>query len=134
MRIVLASGNDSFRRALRLLLQFRPGFDVVGEANDQRELVGEIDRGDPELVLLDEDINELPFAELIATLHKLDASPAVIVFSENMAKAEAAMNAGASGFVLKGDPPNRLYVTLENIRLKDGDEKRADYHDFFQSG
>jgi DNA-binding NarL/FixJ family response regulator len=128
MRIVLASHNSSFRRALKILLQGRHGYDIVGEAKNGRELISEIERRDPELVLLDEDIIDQPFAELIATLHSLDASLDVIVFSENRTKTEMAMNAGASSFVLKGGPPNMLFIAIENIRLKDTYEERTHYH------
>ena len=128
MRIVLASHHGSFRRALKLLLQDKHGYDIVGEAKNGRELISKIERSDPELVLLDGDINDQPFTELIATLHNLDASLVTVVFCENRTKAEIALNAGASGFVLKGDPPKALFVAIENIRQKDGDEERTHYH------
>lgn len=134
MRIVLASPHDSFRRALRLLLQFKSGFDVVGEAKDGQELVSEINNSNPDLVLLDDHIIDQPDVELTAILHNLDPLLSVIVFSENTARAQAALNTGATAFVLKGETPNRLFVAIENIRLKDKDEQRTHYHDFFQPG
>ena len=53
MRIFLADDQAKARSALRLLLEQEPGLSVVGEATETEDLLAQVQRTQPDLVLLD---------------------------------------------------------------------------------
>jgi DNA-binding NarL/FixJ family response regulator len=77
----------------------------------------------PDLVLLDEDLAGGPMGETISALRRLDFPPAVIAISGRLESEQAALAAGADAFVSKGDPPKRLLIAIESIRLRGDYEK-----------
>ena len=52
-KIVLADDHALFRTGLKNLLSLEPGFEVVGEASDGRELLALLETVDPDVILLD---------------------------------------------------------------------------------
>ncbi len=57
IRIVIVDDHKLFREALRLLLDSRSDFAVVGEARSAAELLPLVERERPDIVLLDLDLN-----------------------------------------------------------------------------
>jgi DNA-binding NarL/FixJ family response regulator len=53
MRVFLADKQAKVRSALRLLLEQEPGLSVVGEAAEAEDLLAQVQRTRPDLVLLD---------------------------------------------------------------------------------
>jgi DNA-binding NarL/FixJ family response regulator len=96
---------------------------VVGEAADNGELMTQVEAGRPDLVLLDEDLPGGPMSETISALRRLGFPLAVIAISGRLESEQAALAAGADAFVSKGDPPKRLLIAIESIRLRGDYEK-----------
>ena len=107
-RVLLVDDHPLFRDALRVLLE-TAGLDVIGEAGDLGEAVDAL-AADPELVIMD---IGLPGADGIeATRRILDLRPSVRVlvmtmFDEDAAVARA-LEAGATGYLLKAAPPEEI--------------------------
>jgi DNA-binding NarL/FixJ family response regulator len=118
MRIVIAGTQAVSRRALNLLLVARLRVDVVGEAEDEGELMNLVKANKPDLVLLEEDLPGAQLGDLIPALREFDFNPAVIVLDERPETEQLALAAGADAFVYKGDSPKRLLIAIEAIRMK----------------
>ncbi len=117
MDVLLADDQAKVRSALRLLLEHQPDVNVLGEAVDATGMVDWVRAASPDLVLLDW---ELPgfSPEALKILQELCPSLAVIALSGQPEARRAALNAGADGFVSKGEPPEQLLAALEDCRAR----------------
>jgi DNA-binding NarL/FixJ family response regulator len=111
MDVLLADDQPKVRSALRLLLEHEPEIDVVGEAVDATGLLDWARVANPDLVLLDW---ELPGFEqaLLGELRELCPTVNVIALSGQPEARQAALSAGADGFVSKGDPAEHLLAAI----------------------
>jgi DNA-binding NarL/FixJ family response regulator len=117
IRVLIADDEALVRTGFRLLVESAPDLCVVGEAGDGVQAVRQTRALRPDVVLMD--IRMPIMAGLEATRVILDGSPplprilVVTTFDEDEHVFEA-LRAGASGFVLKDTPPEKL---LEAIRV-----------------
>lgn len=114
MRIIVADDQPEVRSALKLLLEEKPGVSVEGEASNFTELFRQVRDRCPELVLLDWELPGTNPVELISTLHSLCPHLEIIALSSRPQMRKIALEAGASEFVCKSDPPENLLTALEN--------------------
>lgn len=117
IRVVLADDQALFRSGLRLLLDSQPDIDVVGEAGDGVEALAEVERTDPDVVLMD---IRMPRMDGVAATERLAAAgerPRVLVLTTfDLDEAAArALRAGASGFVLKDARPEFLLAAVRTV-------------------
>jgi DNA-binding NarL/FixJ family response regulator len=115
-RVLIVDDHPLTRDALRGLLSAN-GFEVVGEASsgaEAIELAGELR---PQLVLLDLSMPEMNGVEALPQL--LEAAPGVEVVmltaSEDDSSLLAAIRAGAAGYLLKSEPPERIVGFLRGV-------------------
>jgi DNA-binding NarL/FixJ family response regulator len=121
IRIVIADDQALVRGGFRMILHAQPDFEVLGEAADGREAVELCRSLAPDVALMDIRMPELDGLE--ATRRVLHASPATRVlmlttFGEDRYVWKA-MNAGASGFLLKDVPPEDLVSAVRTIHRGD---------------
>ena len=114
--ILIADDHPLTREALASLLA-QHGFDVVGQACDGEEAISEAKRLRPQLVLLD--LTMPGMDGLTALPHIREASPEseVVVLTasgtdENLLEA---VRAGAAGYLLKSEPPDRIALFLRGV-------------------
>jgi len=103
VRLLVVDDHTLFRRGLVALLAADSTLEVVGEAADGVEAVRRARALQPELVLLD---NHLPGATGIQAIPELrDAAPLakiiLLTVSEDEQDLQAALRAGANGYLLK---------------------------------
>src|SRR4051812_9268578 len=105
------------RAGLGMLLAGESDIEVVGEAANGREAVTQADRIGVDLVLMDIRMPELDGLE--ATRRILEAHEAIKVLILTTFDLDEyvyeALRAGASGFVLKDDPPEQLLAAVRTI-------------------
>jgi DNA-binding NarL/FixJ family response regulator len=111
MRIVLADTRSNVRFALRALLRHRVRSEVVGEAANAEDLLREVERLQPDLVLLDWDLPGLG-TDLLPTLRRLCPQLYVIALGVRAETRALALMAGADVYVSKTDPPEQLVAAL----------------------
>ncbi|MHB1415734.1 MAG: response regulator [Chloroflexota bacterium] len=124
MRILLADDRPEIRSALRLLLEQDPDVTVAGEAAAVEDLLVELERHNPDLLLLDWELPGLEAGEeragddgrLLAHLSERCPELRVVALSGRPEAQEASLAAGASAFVSKCDPPERLLAVLHKGR------------------
>jgi DNA-binding NarL/FixJ family response regulator len=116
LRIVIVDDHPLTREALSSLLGAH-GFDVVGLASDGEEAIHEVGRLQPDLVLLD---LSMPGLDGLAALPRLrDAAPkcevVVLTASGTEENLLQAIRAGAAGYLLKTEPPERIASFLDAV-------------------
>ncbi len=112
MQVIIADDQPEVRSALKLLLEEKPGVNVIDEASTSYELLRKIKNNCPELVLLDWELPGTKPSELISILQTLYPHLAVIALSSRPQMRKAALDAGARDFVCKSDPPEKLLAAL----------------------
>jgi DNA-binding NarL/FixJ family response regulator len=108
MRILLADGESNVRYGLRVLLEERSEFEVVGEAAEAEELLAQIEAACPDLVLLSWGLPGLAGADLLPILRGVCDELYVIVLSGRPEARQAALDAGADAFLVRGCPAKGL--------------------------
>ena len=116
MRILLADGQSNVRYGLRVLLEERSEFEVVGEAADVEDLLAQIEVACPDLVLLGWELPGLAGADLLPILRSVCDEVYVIVLSGRPEARQAVLDAGADAFVSKVESPERLLAAIASAR------------------
>jgi DNA-binding NarL/FixJ family response regulator len=121
IRVLVADDQSMVRAGFRLLLAREPDIDVIAEARNGVEAVQQAARFRPTVVLMDIRMPEVDGIE--ATRRILAADPAARVLILTTFDLDeyvfAALEAGASGFVLKDDPPEQLLAALRTVAAGD---------------
>ena len=115
-RILIVDDHPLTRDALASLLHAH-GLEVVGVASDGEEAIGEAGRLQPDLVLLD---LSMPGMDGLTALPRLrHAAPGcevvVLTASGTEENLLAAIRAGAAGYLLKSEPPERIAAFLDGV-------------------
>ena len=111
-RVLLADDHRVVAEGLRGLLE--PHFDVVGIVSDGRELLTAAKTLDPDVIVLDISMPSLNGIEAVRQL-RATGSPAKVVFltmHREVTYAARALEAGASGFVLKHSATSELITAI----------------------
>jgi DNA-binding NarL/FixJ family response regulator len=116
MRVVLADDQALVRAGFRMILESEDDIQVVGEADDGAGAVALVAHERPELVLMD---IRMPGVDGIEATRRIVASRSpthvlVLTTFDHDRYVHEALQAGASGFLLKTAPPARL---VEAVRL-----------------
>ena len=117
IRVLVADDQSMVRAGFRLLLADEPDIDVVAEAATGLDAVAQAARFHPQVVLMDIRMPELDGLEATRRILAADASTRVLVLTTfNLDDyVFEALRAGASGFVLKDDPPEQLIAAVRTV-------------------
>ncbi|MBT2501768.1 response regulator transcription factor [Curtobacterium sp. ISL-83] len=119
--IVLADDQELVRAGFKVILESEPGFRVVGEAADGARAVEAVRQYRPDVVCLDVQMPGVDGLEAARRISALDDPPAVLVlttFDHDDALFQA-LEAGASGFLLKNASPERLIDAVRTLAAGD---------------
>jgi DNA-binding NarL/FixJ family response regulator len=117
LRILIADDQPYIRRAVRALLESRPGWEVCGEASDGREAIRKTDELQPDIIVMDmfmPNLNGLEATREIYGAHR-DAKVLILTLHDLPDLSRAARDAGAKGLVLKSDSNLFLIPAIEAI-------------------
>jgi DNA-binding NarL/FixJ family response regulator len=121
IRVLVADDQSMIRAGFRLLLAREPDIEVIAEARNGVEAVQQAARFSPTVVLMDIRMPELD--GIHATRQILTADPAARILILTTFDLDEyvyeALQAGASGFVLKDDPPEQLIAALRTVAAGD---------------
>lgn len=117
-RVLLADDHAVLRAGLRMLLSAQPDIEVVGEAADATEAIEKAGALQPDIVLLDLTMPGTPGLEALGQI--MEKAPATRVLILTMHDDEAylrqALQAGASGYVLKKAADTDLISAIRAVQ------------------
>jgi DNA-binding NarL/FixJ family response regulator len=116
-RVLVVDDQSMVRAGFRMLLAGEDGIEVVAEASNGLEAVDKAARFDPDVILMDIRMPELDGLEATRRILAANASARVLVLTtfDLDEYVYEALRAGASGFVLKDEPPERLIAAVQTV-------------------
>lgn len=117
IRVVVADDQEMVRAGFRLLLEQVPDIEVVAEVEDGAQAVAEVRRNAPDIVLMDIRMPHLDGLSATRQILAMDTPTRVIVLTTFDVDdyVYGALRAGASGFLLKSSPPERLVSAIRTV-------------------
>ncbi len=114
--IVLADDHTVVRRALRLLLEAEPGFEVVAEAEDAEGAIRYLRGHKPDVLILDLNMPGRPSLEAIGEMREASPETRVVVLTmqQEPAFARRALQQGVLGYVLKEAADDELVQAVRS--------------------
>ena len=121
IRVLLVDDDALVRSGLKMMLSGAEGIDVVGEADDGRGVLPALDRHRADVVLMD---IRMPVVDGVAAtrlVREQPDPPAVLVLTTFDADelVVRALQAGASGFLLKDTPPTEIVQAIHRVHAGD---------------
>ena len=110
IRVLIADDQSLVRAGFRLVLENHDDIEVVGEASNGHEAVHSTSRLEPDVVLMDIRMPELDGIAATAQITERHPAARVLVLTTYDLDEYVydALQAGASGFLLKDTPPEQL--------------------------
>ena len=117
IRVLVVDDQSMVRAGFRLLLGDEEDMEVVAEAANGLEAIAQAARFHPHVILMDIRMPELDGLEATRRILTADPSARVLVLTTfNLDDyVYEALRAGASGFVLKDDPPEHLIEAVRTV-------------------
>jgi DNA-binding NarL/FixJ family response regulator len=117
IRVLVADDQSMVRAGFRMLLTGEEDIEVVAEASNGLEAVDKAARFDPTVVLMDIRMPELDGLEATRRILAADDAARILVLTtfDLDEYVYEALEAGASGFVLKDDPPEQLIAAIRTV-------------------
>ena len=115
-RILIVDDHPLTREALSSLLGAH-GFDVCGSASDGAQAILEAARLRPDVVLLDLSMPGLDGLSALPRLREAAPETEVVVLTASGTEENllSAIRAGAAGYLLKTEPPERIAAFLDGV-------------------
>jgi DNA-binding NarL/FixJ family response regulator len=119
IRVALVDDQALFRAGVRMLVESQPDLEFAGEAANGIEAVELASRSDPDVILMDIRMPELDGVAATAQIvaRNTGSTPRVLVLTtfDVDESAARAIQAGASGFVLKDADPEFLLAAIRTV-------------------
>jgi DNA-binding NarL/FixJ family response regulator len=121
IRVLIADDQALLRSGFRMILDAQADIEVVGEASDGQEAVALAKELKPDLVLMDVRMPEVDGLEATRRLTELPGAPRVVMLTtfDTAEVVYEAMQAGASGYLVKDLPPEQLAAGIRTVAAGD---------------
>jgi len=116
-KIIIAEDHKLLREGLILLFSMEPEFEIIGEAANGREAVNLSNQLNPDIILMDLSMPHTNGTDIINVIKKRRPKTKIVVLTihKNPEYIRAAINAGASGYMLKDDSHADLITALRHV-------------------
>lgn len=116
IRVLVADDEKLMRAGLRLMIDGTNGVSVVGEAADGAQAIDQVERLDPDVVLMDIRMPGTDGIEATRRLRQADVRAHVVVLTafETDTFLLDALRAGAVSFLLKDSPPEQVVQAVHD--------------------
>lgn len=116
-RILIVDDHPLVRQGIAQLVDRQADLQVCGEAGNADEAIAAIHNCRPDLVIVDISLEGISGIELVKTIKAGNAQLPVLVMSmhDESLYAERALRAGARGYVMKQEMPEKILAAIRQI-------------------
>jgi DNA-binding NarL/FixJ family response regulator len=120
-RVMIVDDQSLVRRGFRMIVESEPEMEVVAEAGDGEQAIASARRFEPDVVLMDIRMPSLDGIAATAAITSAPGGPRVLILTTfNLDEyVYEALNAGASGFLLKNASPEELINAVKVVARGD---------------
>jgi DNA-binding NarL/FixJ family response regulator len=117
IRVLVADDQSMVRAGFRMLLSGEDDIEVVAEASNGLEAVSQAARFHPSVILMDIRMPQLDGLEATRRILAADNNARILILTtfDLDEYVYEALRSGASGFVLKDDPPEQLLAAIRVV-------------------
>ena len=120
IRVLIADDQSLVRAGFRLVLEDHPDIEVVGEASNGNEAVFSAGRLSPDVVLMDIRMPELDGIAATRQITEQETARVLVLTTYDLDEyVYDALQAGASGFLLKDTPPDQVADAIRAVAAGD---------------
>ena len=116
-RILVVDDHPIVRRGLTQLINQEPDLSVCGEVEEAHTAVKAVAALKPEMVIVDISLKGIDGIELIKRIRERDKTLPILVLSmhDESLYAERALRAGAEGYIMKQESPERVVEAIRRV-------------------
>jgi DNA-binding NarL/FixJ family response regulator len=117
LRILIVDDHEIFRRGLRTVLETRPDFAICGEATDGLDAIEKTKALDPDIIVMDVSMPRVDGLQALRIIRGQSPRSKVLILSQHDSTfmLEAAVKAGAGGYVTKSQVARCLLAAIDNL-------------------
>ena len=120
IRVVVADDQAIARQGLRMILESEPDIEVVGEAVDGLDALGQVDRREPDVVLMDIRMPRMDGLEATRRLRDVAGVEVIVITTFDLDEyVFDALRAGAAGFLVKDSAPELIIDAVRAVARGD---------------
>lgn len=118
IRVMIADDHSLIREGLRQLLEFDGSIKVVGEAANGVECLENLEKYDPEVLLLDINMPEMNGIEVLKKMKESQSAVKVLILTvhNELEYLMNAVNIGVEGYIMKDSESAELKKAIRAVR------------------
>ena len=115
--ILIADDHDIIRKGLKSILEPRPEYKVIGEAQDGEDALEKAEKLKPDVLLLDISMPKISGLDIIEQVKRRSPATKIIMVSVHKMAAYIlkAFKAGAKGYLIKENAADELLLALGRV-------------------
>jgi DNA-binding NarL/FixJ family response regulator len=117
IHIVIVEDQTDIREGLKYVMDYTDGYECTGTYGDAETAIIGIGNQQPDIVLMDIHLPQMTGIQCVSVLKKQFPKVQFLMFSifENDENIFEALKAGASGYILKKTPPNKVLDAIREL-------------------
>lgn len=118
IRIIIVEGEEERRKLIVSILQEYPDIACIGDFADAESFRARMSDLQPDVVLMDMDLPKQSGIECVRALVSQENDTKFVMFTKHINSKEVfdALEAGAIGFILKGEEPEQLAKAIREVQ------------------
>lgn len=117
LNIAIIEDNSQYRTTISIILQLNENFRLIHKLENCNEMIGRFEAESPDVVLMDIDMPGMNGIEAVWEIKKHFPEMKVIMLTvfEDEEKIFKAIRAGANGYLLKKDSPQKILDAIDAV-------------------
>jgi len=119
INVAIVEDDKNYNQALKKIIDFQNDMVCVANFFDGKTALNKLSNHNPDVVLMDIQLQDLSGIDLVSELSKTMTKTEFVMCTtfENDEKIFSALRAGASGYLVKGEPMDKIIQAIQEAHL-----------------